>query len=85
MNGGVLPQCSVTTKHILRQVLCIPDTLPTKTNIIQVLDFGASRDGIPASKRGRRIVVDADGYEVTNDDDDEAAYLEMMAEDGADS
>jgi hypothetical protein len=30
-------------------------------------------------------VVDADGYEVTNDDDDEAAYLEMMAEDGADS
>ena len=64
-----------------------PEYSPTKSNTIQVLDFGASRDGIPASKRGRRIVVDTDGYEVTNDDDDddEAAYLEMMAEGSADS
>ena len=31
-------------------------------------------------------MVDAEGSEVTNDDDDEAAYLEMMAaEDGMDS
>jgi F-box and WD-40 domain protein CDC4 len=28
-----------------------------------VLDFGASRDGVPADQRGRRIVVNADGHE----------------------
>lgn len=44
----------------------------------QVLDFGAFRDGVPPSKRGRRIVVNAEGQEAldphdTNmeDDDDE--------------
>jgi F-box and WD-40 domain protein CDC4 len=29
-----------------------------------VLDFGAARDGVPASKRGRRVIVDADGMEM---------------------
>ena len=33
------------------------------TNILQVLDFGASRDGVPDSGRGRRIVVDHRGAE----------------------
>ena len=28
-----------------------------------MLDFGASRDGVPESKRGKRIVVDTDGLE----------------------
>jgi len=30
----------------------------------QVLDFGASRDGVPLADRGRRIVVDSKGREV---------------------
>jgi len=28
-----------------------------------VLDFGASRDGVPDEKRGHRIVVDTEGRE----------------------
>ena len=35
----------------------------------QVLDFGAARDGIPESKRGRRIVVDTDGREIVAEED----------------
>jgi F-box and WD-40 domain protein CDC4 len=31
--------------------------------VAQVLDFGAARDGVPESKRGRRIVVNAEGVE----------------------
>ena len=31
------------------------------TDFEQVLDFGAARDGIPADKRGTRIVVDRNG------------------------
>ena len=34
----------------------------------QVLDFGAARDGVPASERGRRIVVDARGREIEDVD-----------------
>ena len=47
-------------------------------NNLQVLDFGAFRDGVPRSKRGRRIVVNAGGFEASDphdtnmeDDDDE--------------
>ena len=36
-------------------------------NVGQVLDFGAARDGIPDSKRGHRIVVDAEGVETTDE------------------
>ena len=32
--------------------------------LTQVLDFGAARDGVPASDRGRRIVVDPKGKEI---------------------
>lgn len=32
--------------------------------IIQVLDFGAARDGVPESERGRRIVVNMEGQEI---------------------
>jgi F-box and WD-40 domain protein CDC4 len=32
--------------------------------IFQVLDFGASRDGVPADQRGRRIVVNSKGHEI---------------------
>jgi F-box and WD-40 domain protein CDC4 len=31
---------------------------------MQVLDFGAARDGVLASNRGRRIVVDCRGREI---------------------
>ena len=31
---------------------------------LQVLDFGAARDGVPDDQRGRRIVVNSKGVEV---------------------
>lgn len=37
------------------------------SNSLQVLDFGAARDGIPEPKRGQRIVVDAEGVEIDPD------------------
>jgi F-box and WD-40 domain protein CDC4 len=36
----------------------------------QVLDFGASRDGIPAHRLGKRIVVNRNGEDVNEDDED---------------
>lgn len=33
-------------------------------NTLQVLDFGAARDGIPEKDRGRRVVVDELGIPV---------------------
>ena len=36
----------------------------------QVLDFGASRDGIPDHRLGKRIVVNRSGEEVNDDDED---------------
>lgn len=36
----------------------------------QVLDFGASRDGIPVNELGRRIVVNHNGEETTDDEYD---------------
>lgn len=35
---------------------------------MQVLDFGAARDGIPESRRGHRIVVDPRGREIDDVD-----------------
>lgn len=37
----------------------------------QVLDFGASRDGVPADQRGRRIVVNSRGHEIEDVTDTE--------------
>lgn len=54
---------------------CVAAVQRDNMTYLEVLDFGASRDGVPASKRGRRIVVDSDGYEVTNDD--VAGYLDL--------
>ena len=31
---------------------------------MKVLDFGAARDGVPQSERGRRIVVNNRGHEI---------------------
>jgi F-box and WD-40 domain protein CDC4 len=50
---------------------------------LQVLDFGASRDGVPDASRGRRIVVDARGQE-TEDVDAIAAAGATDADNGAD-
>jgi F-box and WD-40 domain protein CDC4 len=47
-----------------------------------VLDFGASRDGVPDTHRGRRIVVDHRGTE-TEDIDAIAAAGATEAENGA--
>ncbi len=33
---------------------------------MQVLDFGAFRDGVPEDKRGKRIVVNVQGQEATD-------------------
>lgn len=37
---------------------------PTEANDLKVLDFGAARDGVPQSERGRRIVVNNRGHEI---------------------
>ncbi|KAK4935664.1 SCF ubiquitin ligase complex subunit cdc4 [Elasticomyces elasticus] len=47
---------------------------------IEVLDYGAARDGVPEYNLGRRIVVDQDGLEANNDD---GGYLDV--EGGADA
>ncbi|KAH0556168.1 hypothetical protein GP486_005901, partial [Trichoglossum hirsutum] len=40
------------------------------TYIEKVLDFGAARDGVPEEKRGRRIVVDVLGQEISDPEDE---------------
>jgi F-box and WD-40 domain protein CDC4 len=42
--------------------------------VLQVLDFGAARDGVPGSRRGRRVVVDTEGVEIENIDE---RFLEL--------
>ncbi|EXJ82468.1 F-box and WD-40 domain-containing protein CDC4 [Capronia epimyces CBS 606.96] len=37
---------------------------------IEVLDYGAARDGVPEHNLGRRIIVDADGFEAEANNDD---------------
>ena len=44
---------------------------------LQVLDFGAARDGVPVEDLGRRIVVDHKGQEV-----DEEEWLLAQEADG---
>ena len=46
----------------------------------QVLDFGAARDGVPAHKRGRRIVVNLHGIEVS-EPHDTAAEADIIVDD----
>lgn len=48
-----------------------------ETNWLQVLDFGAARDGVPEDKRGHRIVVDPRGREI--EDAEAAAELQAAA------
>ncbi|RMZ86597.1 hypothetical protein DV736_g6177, partial [Chaetothyriales sp. CBS 134916] len=48
---------------------CVSAVQRDGVTFIEVLDFGAARDGIPENKRGRRIVVDAHGCEFGGDED----------------
>jgi F-box and WD-40 domain protein CDC4 len=48
---------------------CVAAVQRNNMTYIEVLDFGASRDGVPADQRGRRIVVDHKGREVEDVDD----------------
>ncbi|CAN9086539.1 unnamed protein product [Alternaria alternata] len=43
---------------------CVAAVQRNSMTYIEVLDFGASRDGVPADQRGRRIVVNARGHEI---------------------
>lgn len=52
----------------------------TEANGLQVLDFGAARDGVPESKRGHRIVVDPRGREI--EDIDATAEVQVAAAGG---
>ncbi|GAM87885.1 hypothetical protein ANO11243_059130 [Dothideomycetidae sp. 11243] len=47
---------------------CVAAVQRNSLTYIEVLDFGASRDGIPAKDRGRRIVVDSRGREIHEDE-----------------
>ena len=51
------------------------------TYVIQVLDFGAPLDGIPEMKRGKRIVVDVDGSELNETNEQRENAIDL---DGAD-
>lgn len=48
---------------------------------MQVLDFGAARDGVPENQRGHRIVVDAYGQETVDPHDVTVVDVDVMAED----
>jgi F-box and WD-40 domain protein CDC4 len=41
---------------------------------MQVLDFGAYRDGVPEHRLGKRILVDRRGHEANEEIDDSADY-----------
>ncbi|CAK4034047.1 Cell division control 4 [Lecanosticta acicola] len=56
---------------------CVAAVQRNNLTYIEVLDFGAARDGVPESKRGRRVVVDIRGKEI--EDVDHAALEEMAA------
>jgi F-box and WD-40 domain protein CDC4 len=55
--------------------VCVAAIQRNNMTYIEVLDFGAARDGVPESQRGRRIVVNTQGVEIVDaiDDDVEGA------------
>ncbi|KAF2130248.1 WD40 repeat-like protein [Dothidotthia symphoricarpi CBS 119687] len=55
---------------------CVAAVQRNSMTYIEVLDFGASRDGVPADQRGRRIVVDSRGHEI-EDVTEEAMEVEQ--------
>ncbi|KAI4208420.1 MAG: hypothetical protein LQ348_000186 [Seirophora lacunosa] len=59
---------------------CVAAVQRNGLTYIEVLDFGAARDGVPESQRGHRIVVDVYGNEMV-DNHDIAIDVDAMAED----
>ncbi|OAL36723.1 hypothetical protein AYO20_04055 [Fonsecaea nubica] len=53
---------------------CVAAVQREGLTFIEVLDYGAARDGVPEYNLGRRIVVDADGMEANHDDN---GYLDL--------
>ncbi|KIX96603.1 uncharacterized protein Z520_07869 [Fonsecaea multimorphosa CBS 102226] len=53
---------------------CVAAVQRDGLTFIEVLDYGAARDGVPDYNLGRRIVVDADGIEANHDDN---GYLDL--------
>lgn len=49
---------------------CVAAVQRDSLTYIEVLDFGASRDGVPEDQLGRRIVVNRWGQEVSDADED---------------
>jgi F-box and WD-40 domain protein CDC4 len=47
---------------------------------VEILDYGAARDGVPERDLGRRILVDANGKEERNDDGE---FLELESSNDA--
>ncbi|KAI4196199.1 MAG: hypothetical protein LQ346_003277 [Caloplaca aetnensis] len=58
---------------------CVAAVQRNGLTYIEVLDFGAARDGVPQSQRGHRIVVDVYGNEMV-DKHDIAVDIDAMAE-----
>ncbi|KAL8942261.1 MAG: hypothetical protein Q9211_001463 [Gyalolechia sp. 1 TL-2023] len=58
---------------------CVAAVQRNGLTYIEVLDFGAARDGVPESQRGHRIVVDAYGHE-TIDTHDIAVDMDGMVD-----
>ncbi|KAK2776969.1 SCF ubiquitin ligase complex subunit cdc4 [Emmonsiellopsis sp. PD_33] len=48
---------------------CVAAVQRNRLTYIEVLDFGASRDRVPEDRLGKRIVVDRNGTEITEDED----------------
>ncbi|KAF2493325.1 WD repeat-containing protein pop1 [Lophium mytilinum] len=59
---------------------CVAAVQRNNMTYIEVLDFGASRDGVPADQRGRRIVVNAKGREIEDLDEARARGAEDIEE-----
>jgi len=49
---------------------CVAAVQRNRLTYVEVLDFGASRDGVPDHRLGKRIVVNRSGEEVNEDDED---------------
>ncbi|KAG9764160.1 WD40 repeat-like protein, partial [Aureobasidium melanogenum] len=59
---------------------CVAAVQRNNLTYIEVLDFGAARDGVPENKRGHRIVVDPRGREI--EDIDATAEVQAAAAGG---
>ncbi|KAL8734672.1 MAG: hypothetical protein Q9166_001328 [cf. Caloplaca sp. 2 TL-2023] len=57
---------------------CVAAVQRNGLTYIEVLDFGAARDGVPESQRGRRIVVDAYGHEAVDEHDITAVDADVI-------